>query len=219
MDSAVSAILSPAVGILISPFPIVGLILILLSNKARINSIFYTLGWIIGNIVIFLIGLFVMGSAVNTSGDQSMLVKIVLIVLGVLLILLGAHDFTKRPKKGEKADTPKWFAKMSNIKPGGAMIFAFLLSAVNPKNMLLSLTAGVSVGTLNLVGGQETMAIILFGIIACCSIYIPTIAFLIAGDRLDNVLDSTRKWLIQNNSLIMALLFLFIGLSVISKAL
>ncbi|MBC6296092.1 GAP family protein [Listeria sp. FSL L7-1517] len=219
MDSAVSAILSPAVGILISPFPIVGLILILLSNKARINSIFYTLGWIIGNIVIFFIGLFVMGSAVNTSGDQSMLVKIVLIVLGVLLILLGAHDFTKRPKKGEKADTPKWFAKMSNIKPGGAMIFAFLLSAVNPKNMLLSLTAGVSVGTLNLVGGQETMAIILFGIIACCSIYIPTIAFLIAGDRLDNVLDSTRKWLIQNNSLIMALLFLFIGLSVISKAL
>lgn len=219
MDSAVSAILSPAVGILISPFPIVGLILILLSNKARINSIFYTLGWIIGNIVIFFIGLFVMGSAVNTSGDQSMLVKIVLIVLGVLLILLGAHDFTKRPKKGEKADTPKWFAKMSNIKPVGAMIFAFLLSAVNPKNMLLSLTAGVSVGTLNLVGGQETMAIILFGIIACCSIYIPTIAFLIAGDRLDNVLDSTRKWLIQNNSLIMALLFLFIGLSVISKAL
>lgn len=219
MDSAVSAILSPAVGILISPFPIVGLILILLSNKARINSIFYTLGWIIGNIVIFLIGLFVMGSAVNTSGDQSMLVKIVLIVLGVLLILLGAHDFTKRPKKGEKADTPKWFAKMSNIKPGGAMIFAFLLSAVNPKNMLLSLTAGVSVGTLNLVGGQETMAIILFGIIACCSIYIPTIAFLIAGVRLNNVLDSTRKWLIQNNSLIMALLFLFIGLSVISKAL
>ncbi|MBC1482782.1 GAP family protein [Listeria sp. FSL L7-1485] len=219
MDSAVSAILSPAVGILISPFPIVGLILILLSNKARINSIFYTLGWIIGNIVIFFIGLFVMGSAVNTSGDQSMLVKIVLIVLGVLLILLGAHDFTKRPKKGEKADTPKWFAKMNNIKPGGAMIFAFLLSAVNPKNMLLSLTAGVSVGALNLIGGQETMAIILFGIIACCSIYIPTIAFLIAGDRLNNVLDSTRKWLIQNNSLIMALLFLFIGLSVISKAL
>lgn len=142
----------------------------------------------------------------------------VLIVLGALLILLGAHDFTKRPKNGEKAATPKWFEKMSNIKPGGAMIFAFVLSAVNPKNMLLSLTAGVSVGALNLSGGQETTATIIFGIIACCSIYVPTIAFLLAGSKLNNVLDSTRKWLIQNNSVIMAVLFLFIGLSVISKA-
>ncbi|AIS58769.1 GAP family protein [Listeria ivanovii] len=218
MDSAFSAILSPAVGILISPFPIVGLILILLSNKARINSIFYTIGWIIGNIAIFFIGLFLMSSAVNSSGDQSMLVKIVLIVLGGLLILLGAHDFMKRPKNGEKAATPKWFEKMSNIKPGGAMIFAFALSAINPKNMLLSLTAGVSVGALNLAGGQETATIIMFTLIACCSIYIPTIAFLVAGDKLNKVLDSARKWLIQNNSVIMAVLFLFIGLSVISKA-
>ncbi|EAC6625153.1 GAP family protein [Listeria monocytogenes] len=215
MGSAFSAILSPAVGILISPFPIVGLILILLSNKARINSIFYTVGWIVGNIAIFFIGLFLMSSAVSSSGDQSTLVKVVLIVLGALLILLGAHDFTKRPKNGEQAATPKWFEKMSNIKPGGAMMFAFV---VNPKNMLLSLTAGVSVGALNLSGGQETTATIIFGIIACCSIYIPTIAFLLAGSKLNNALDSTRKWLIQNNSVIMAVLFLFIGLSVISKA-
>ncbi|HDU1293930.1 TPA: GAP family protein, partial [Listeria monocytogenes] len=184
----------------------------------RINSIFYTVGWIVGNIAIFFIGLFLMSSAVSSSGDQSTLVKVVLIVLGALLILLGAHDFTKRPKNGEQAATPKWFEKMSNIKPGGAMMFAFVLSAVNPKNMLLSLTAGVSVGALNLSGGQETTATIIFGIIACCSIYIPTIAFLLAGSKLNNALDSTRKWLIQNNSVIMAVLFLFIGLSVISKA-
>ncbi|EAC8844107.1 GAP family protein [Listeria monocytogenes] len=218
MESAFSAILSPAVGILISPFPIVGLILILLSNKARVNSVFYTVGWIIGNIVIFFIGLFLMSSAVNSSGNQSFLVKVVLIVLGILLILLGLHDFTKRPKNGEKATTPKWFEKMSNIKPGGAMIFSFLLSAINPKNMLLSLTAGVSVGSLNLAGGQEITATIVFGLIACCSIYIPTIAFLLAGNRLNKILDNTRNWLIQNNSVIMAVLFLFIGLSVISKA-
>ncbi|EAD0633130.1 TPA: GAP family protein [Listeria monocytogenes] len=218
MESAFSAILSPAVGILISPFPIVGLILILLSNKARVNSVFYTVGWIIGNIVIFFIGLFLMSSAVSSSGNQSILVKVVLIVLGVLLILLGLHDFTKRPKNGEKATTPKWFEKMSNIKPGGAMFFSFVLSAINPKNMLLSLTAGVSVGSLNLAGGQEITATIVFGLIACCSIYIPTIAFLLAGNRLNKILDNTRNWLIQNNSVIMAVLFLFIGLSVISKA-
>lgn len=44
------------------------------------------------------------------------------------------------------------------------MIFAFVLSAVNPKNMLLSLTAGVSVGALNLSGGQETTATIILAL-------------------------------------------------------
>lgn len=98
MGSAFSAILSPAVGILISPFPIVGLILILLSNKARINSIFYTVGWIVGNIAIFFIGLFLMSSAVSSSGDQSTLVKVVLIVLG-LYLYFSAHMISQNVQK------------------------------------------------------------------------------------------------------------------------
>lgn len=62
-------ILLLVVGILISLFLIVGFILILFSNKVWINSIFYMVGWIVGNIVIFFIGLFLMSLVVSLFGD------------------------------------------------------------------------------------------------------------------------------------------------------
>lgn len=218
MGQAFSAMLSPAVGVLISPFPIVGLILILLSDKARLNSVCYMVGWVVGNAAVFTIAMLFMGAGVGSQGEPGTVAKIVFIVLGALLILAAIHEFTKRPKKGEEPKTPKWFAKMSKIGPGGALGFGLFLSALNPKNALLSLTAGASVGALGLSAGQETGSVILFALLASASIIVPTIAFLIAGHRLDKWLDSVRDWLIRYNAVIMSVLFLMIGLNIIGKA-
>lgn len=218
MGEAISALLSPAVGVLISPFPIVGLILILLGDKARSNSIFYMLGWIVGNAGVFLIAMFFMGAGMSSQSDPGWIAKTVFIVLGALLILLAIREFMKRPKKGEKPKTPKWFAKMSKIGVVGATGFGLFLSALNPKNLLLSLSAGAAVGALTLTGGEETVATIVYTAIASASIIIPTIAFLIAGKRLNKVLDSMREWLIDNNAVIMSILFLLIGINILVKA-
>ncbi len=217
MAQAIMEVLTPAIGILISPFPIVGLILILLSDKARSNSIFYMLGWIIGNTAVFLIALFCMGAGMNT-GDPSTVARIVFLVLGILLLLLAVREFMKRPKKGEAPKTPKWFAKMSKIGVIGAFGFGFFLSAINPKNLMLGLSAGASAGALGLSGGEDTVVTIVFVLVASLLIILPTIAFLIAGKRLEKVLNEVREWLIHYNAIIMSVLFLFIGLSVISKA-
>lgn len=218
MGQAMSAILSPAVGVMISPFPIVGLILILLSDKARQNSVAYMLGWFLGNAAIFTIAMLCMGAGTQTQSDPSTLAKVVYIVLGALLILAALHEFSKRPKHGEEPETPKWFAKMSEIGPKGAVGFGLLLSALNPKNALLSISAGVGVGALQLSGGQEFLSALIFTALASCSIIIPTIAFLVAGHRLDKFLDSVRGWLVQNNAVIMSVLFLLIGVNIITKA-
>lgn len=77
MGEALSAILAPAVGVLISPFPIVGLILILLSNKARLNSVFYMLGWIIGNAGVFLIAMFAIGARMEAENEPSNFARLV----------------------------------------------------------------------------------------------------------------------------------------------
>ncbi|TLG77263.1 GAP family protein [Culicoidibacter larvae] len=217
MGAAIGALLSPAVGVAISPFPIVGLILILLSKKAKVNSLFYTLGWVLGNLIVFLIAMIFMG-AISSGGEPGMIARIVYIVLGLLLFVVAGREFHNRPKNGEEVKTPGWFEKMSAIKPLGATVFSFALAAVNPKNLLLSLTAGVGVGTLNLSVGENVAATIIFLLIASSTIIVPTIAFLISGDRLNKTLDVVRDWLIKNNAIIMAVLLLFIGLSVISKA-
>ncbi len=213
-----AAILSPAIGVLISPFPIVGLILRLLSDRARTNSIFYMIGWIAGNAIVFSLAMFFMGMGTSSSGEPSLVAKIVSLALGILLILLGVKEFMKRPRKGQEPEVPKWFAKMSKIKPFGAAGFGVILSAANPKNLLLSLGAGAAAGALSLSGGEQTFAVVAYTLIASASIIIPTVAFLLAGHRLDKVLGNVREWLVANNAVIMAVLLLMIGLNILSKS-
>lgn len=218
MTQAISAMLSPAVGILVSPFPIVGLILILLSKKAKSNSIFYMLGWIIGNTAVFIISMLLIGGTIGNQGDPSLTKQIILFVLGGLLILLAVKEFLQRPKGNEEPKTPGWFAKMSNIKPLGAAGFGVILSAANPKNLLLGVTAGVSVGALSLNASDTILTTVIYVLLASCSIWIPTLVFLFVGDHIKHALDEMREWLIKHNSVIMSVLFLFIGLDIISKA-
>lgn len=218
MGQAISTILSPAVGVLISPFPIVGLILILLSDKARSNSLFYMLGWIFGNGAVFTVAMLFMGAGLRAGGEPGTIAKVIFLILGSLLILCAIREFSKRPRRGEEPKTPKWFAKMSKINPAGATGFGLFLSALNPKNALLSLSAGAGVGMLDLPAALNIAAAVLFTLIASCSIIVPVIAFLIAGRRLEHILDSVRDWLIQNNAVIMSVLLLVIGINIIGKA-
>lgn len=217
MGQAISAILSPALGVLVSPLPVAGLILILFSDKARSNSIFFLLGWMIGNASLFLLGMLFMGLGAQ-RGDPEPAGRVISLVLGILLILLAVREFLHRPKKGEKPKTPAWFARISHIGVWGAAGFGFSFSALNPVNALLSLSAGAQVGALRLTNAQRGAITVIFVLIASASIIVPTVAFLIAGHKLDKALDALRGWLLRYNAVIMSALLLLIGLHMVGKA-
>lgn len=217
--AVVGELLSPAIGIAISPFPIVGLILILLSQRAKESSLFYMLGWLLGNSVVYLVAAFLLHTASEASGEPSTMQKIVRLFFGCVLILLAVKKFIQRPKKGEEAKVPKWFSKVEDIKPMGAFSLGLLLSAANPKNMLFGISAGVSVGSLSLTNGKLLGSLLLFVGIAGITVYLPTILFLIKGTAIHQQLTQLKTWLMQNNALIMSLLMLFIGINMISKVL
>ena len=61
------------------------------------------------------------------------------------------------------------------------------------------------------------MVIIIFVLLAACTVIIPVIGYLIASARLAGPLDKLREWLVENNATIMAVLLLVIGVAVIGK--
>ncbi len=109
-------------------------------------------------------------------------------------------------------------AKIDELKPGAAFGLGFLLSALNPKNLLLAVAAGVSIGALPLSTGETVGAVAVFTVIAAISVLVPVIAYLIAGPRLDPTLDTAKGWLIGNNAAVMAVLFLVFGVSLFGDA-
>ena len=141
------------------------------------------------------------------------------IVLGALLLLLAVRQWRSRPKPGETAALPKWMSAIDSMTFGKALGLGFLLSAVNPKNLLMAASAGVAIGAARLPVAQIVLVVIIFTVIACCTVLVPVVGYLLAADRMAALLQSLREWLGAHNAAIMAVLLLVIGVSVIGKGL
>jgi threonine/homoserine/homoserine lactone efflux protein len=98
-----------------------------------------------------------------------------------------------------------------------ALLLGFILSAVNPKNLLMAVSAGLAIGSASLDVGRSAVVIVVFVVVACCTVALPVLAYLVAADRMRGPLDRLREWLSQNNAVIMAVLLVVIGFVMVGK--
>src|SRR5215212_8168184 len=114
----ISEVLPFAIGIAISPVPIIAVILILFSNRARVNGPSFLLGWVLGLAAVSTI-VYVIADAADAATDSTTSDSISWgkIVLGVLLLGLARRNFTNRPAPGQTAELPKWISSVETISP------------------------------------------------------------------------------------------------------
>ena len=217
MGDAIGAKLGYAVGIAVSPIPIAAVILMLFSGRARVNSVSFMVAWVAGIVLVTTVVVLIPGLETDDSepSDTTGWIKL---VLGVLLLAVGARQWRARPGPDDEVPVPGWMAKIDELRPGAAFGLGFVLSALNPKNLLLAIAAGVSIGALALSSGETVGAVVVFTLIASISVTVPVVAYLIAGKRLDPTLDRTKAWLIDNNTAVMAVLFVIFGVSLLGDA-
>ena len=218
MGAVIGDILPLALGVAISPIPIIAAILMLLSPKARTTSVGFLLGWVAG--IVIAVTVFTLLSSVlpGSDADAANPVKgVIHLLLGVLLVLLALRQWRGRPKAGEEPALPKWMQAIDHVTFPRALGLGFLLSAVNPKNLLLAAAAGNDIGAAALDTGSIVGTIAVFTLIAASTILIPVVGYLIAASKLRGPLASLRGWLAKENAVIMAVLLLVIGADVIGK--
>jgi threonine/homoserine/homoserine lactone efflux protein len=220
MTAVIGEILPLALGVAISPIPIIAAILMLLSPKAKGTSVGFLVGWVLG-IIVAVTAFSLLSSIIpEQDSDASKPISgVITLVLGALLLLLAARQWRSRPKAGEEPPLPKWMAAIDEMNAGRGLLLGFVLAAVNPKNLLLGAAAGVSIGTGGLTVGEATIVIAVFTLIAASSVAIPVIAYLVASARMAGPLEALRGWLVHNNATVMAVLLLVIGVAVIGKGL
>ena len=217
MGSVIGDVLPLAVGIAISPIPIIAAVLMLLSPRAKTTSLGFLVGWVLGITVAVVV--FTLLSAVLPEQDSgpSPVSGVIKIVLGVLLLLLSIKQWRGRPADGAKPELPKWMAAIDSMTAGKAFGLAFLLAAVNPKNLLLAISAAVIIGGSGLSLGQSIVVIVIFVVLAASTVLVPVVGYLLAAARMAGPLDRLRLWLMDNQAVIMAVLLLVIGVSMIGK--
>lgn len=218
MGEVIGEILPLALGIAISPVPIIAAILMLLSPRAKVTSTCFLIGWILG--IVAAIVVFTLLAAVIPQGDSDEpqpVAGIIKILLGLLLLLLAVKQWRNRPLTGQEPALPTWMSGIDTMTAGKGLGLGFLLSAVNPKNLLMAISAGVIVGSAALSAGAVAIVVVVFTVIAASSVSIPVIGYLLAANVMAKPLESLRVWLVHNNATVMAVLLLVIGVTVVGK--
>ncbi len=218
MRQAISEVLPYAVGVAISPIPIIAVILMLFSGRARTNGPAFLVGWIIGlAVVVGVVYALAEANDVATDSGASDGSSTVQVVLGVVLLVLALRNWRKRPGPGEEAAMPKWMATIDAFTPVKALGLAVVLSAVNPKNLIISVGAAAAVAQAGESTSDSIVALAVFVILASLSIAVPVFLYLLGGAKAKTVLDGWKAWLSANNATVMAVLLLVFGVVLIGK--
>ena len=213
MGEAIGAILGLAVGVAISPVPIIAVILMLFSKASKMNSISFLVGWIIG---LLGAGMIVLALGVSSSdGAPSTASGWIKIAIGALFLVLGVKQWKGRPKKGEQATTPGWMSSIDDFTAAKAFGVGVLLSGVNPKNLGLTIAAAATIGGGGLSSGDEIIVMVVFVVIASMTVAAPVILNLILGSKAEHGLTEMKDWLTDNNATVMSVLFVVLGAKVL----
>lgn len=210
LGGVIGDLLPLAVGVAVSPVPIIAAILMLMGVHARTTSLGFVAGWIVGVAVATTVFVF-LGQAMEGAAGGRGWIKL---ALGVALFAFGVHQWRTR---SADAPAPKWMAAIDQMAPPAGTGIGFVLAAVNPKNLMLCIAAGMSIGSAGLGGSGATVAVVVFTALASSTVAIPVIAFQVAAERLRAPLDSLKGWLQANNQTVMAVLILVIGAVLIGK--
>jgi hypothetical protein len=213
MGSAIGEILGNAVGVAISPVPIVAVILMLLGRRAVANSLAFLAGWVVG---LLGVGLIVVLLEVAGSDDGgSSVTGWVKVAIGLLFVALGVRQWTHRPRGDEEPSMPGWMASVGDVTAARSFGLAVVLAAVNPKNLGLTIAAGASIGAAGLDRGEELLVLGVYVAVASVTVATPVVLNLVLGDRARGPLDAIRSWLTAYDHVVMTVLFVVLGAKVL----
>jgi hypothetical protein len=216
----IGEVLTYAIGVAISPVPIIAVILMLFSARARVNGPMFLAGWVVALGIVSAVA-YALADAGDvatddTAGDTVLWGKV---AVGAFFLLVAARQWRGRPAPGAAPAMPKWMAGIDAFSPVKAFMLALLLAGVNPKNLLLSAGAGAALAQLGPATSDAVFSLIVYVVLGSITIAGPVVYYFLGGDHARAALDSTKEWLAVHNAAVMTVLFLVFGVKLIGDGL
>jgi Kef-type K+ transport system membrane component KefB len=216
MGEAIGHSLPLAIGVALSPVPIIAVVVLLTSSRARSLGPVFVLGWLLGLVVVGAIVLVVVGpSGAGSSGQRTRWVSWVMIVLGVLL-LVAAGRHLRGTRGGEEVPLPAWMGAIDRLNPAVVLGGGVVLGGVRPRSLLLVVGGAVAIAQTGIGGGQQAIAYAVFAVIATIGVAVPVVIYFAMGTRSAELLGRFKGWMRRRNAVILAVVLLVIGVTLIS---
>src|SRR5580704_7982608 len=207
VGDAIGQVLSFGVGVALSPIPIIGVVLMLGTARARANGLAFIAGWIFGLAAVGTIVLLAAsGAGASNSGAPANWVSIVKLALGLLLVIIAVRQWHARPRGSAEPELPGWMKTIDTFTPPKAAAMAVLLAAVNPKNLLLVVGAAAAIAQTGTSAVDQAVALLVFVLLGTLGPGIPVAIYFLMRERAATVLEGMRRWMARENATIMAVL-------------
>lgn len=214
-DAAVNTLaelLPMALGMMISPLPIVAIVAIVLSPRGRVAAPAYTLSFTVVTLA-FVIGGALSGADAHASGGSHTASFVLAIILTVAFAGLAVASWLSRPRRGSEPTEPGWLSTLDAVTPLGAAGLGFVMAITNSKNIPLALKGGAVIGGAHLAAIPAVLLCVVFAGAAALLLVIPTVIALLGSDRVDAGLRKVKTELIVHNAAIMTVLFALLALN------
>jgi hypothetical protein len=212
-DTAVTlgTLLPLAIGLALSPVAIVELILILFSRQRTVNTIVFVASLLLFSAAALVAGAAGGAAASDSGSGPSPVVGAVFAGLGALLLVLGVRNWRNRSDTTE----PAVLGTIAGMGPAAVAFLALGATWVNPKNLVLLLSAGQQVGSTD----RPWLWGAVFLLLGTAPYTLAAAYSLFGGNTAQQRLDGMRAWLVARNRLIMGIICTALGLLLLTRGL
>lgn len=249
MAAIIGHLLPLAVGVALSSVPIIVMVLILLSPRGRWSGLAYLVGAVLGLAGVTTAFTAAASLLPPPVPEQpSPLFATIELVLGFALLALAAVRLVRRRRRlrhgrtpgetgtgagsaldtaGESATTtgidtapptPAWMLRLTSAGPVASLGVGVLLM-LRPKNLLLTLAAGVAIAA----GGEPpqlaAVAIGVFVLLGASTLIVPILFAVFDPARTAGPLERTRVWIARNTATVTTVVLLVLGTVIIGSGL
>lgn len=216
---AIGSSLPFALAVALSPFPVIGVVLIVAGRQGRRNGPLFAAGWVAGLATVAAVGVLVFAGADDPDSTSSAIADWLRVFAGAGFIAVGVRKWWTRPRAGDELAVPTWMASLDDATPGRALLLGVLLSGANPKNIVLTASAATAMVEAGAHGADLVVAVAVFVLVGSCTVLGAVMVHVVGGTGAASFLDAVRQFMVANNTVIVVLVLLILGVTVLGDGL
>lgn len=216
MGGLISELLPRAAIVAVSPIPILAVILMLLTDRGRSNSLAYLAGWASGMAGVAVIAALAGVGEVATHPSRPL--AFVMLAVAVAFIIGAIVEFRRRPRKGEEHVSPWWARLLHRMGPVQAFGLGIFLIVVNAKDALATIDAGGHLAASSESLAAKAVALAVFVLVGSLPVIIPIGIRFGFGEEAEPTLHRWRNWLERHGPLAVAVVLAVVAVALIVQA-
>ncbi len=201
-----------ALGVAASPISIVGILVILLTRRARLGSILFATSWVAGIVTALVVATAFTGRvSPPRQGLDLPFEGAIAIALGIGMMIAAVLAHRGRMKSDDPQQPPTWVQAVDDLSPTGGAVLAFANATTSPKNIALALAAGVVLRERTNDVSQLVFGGLFYVAIAAITVVTPVLVYLLNGRRAENKIAQWKAYVTARAAAVMELTVFGLG--------